>query len=118
MAHFAEINEDNEVLRVVVIANQEILDADGNEQEDIGVNFCQSLFGGTWVQTSYNGTIRKNFAVIEGVYDSTRDAFIAPQPFSSWALDESTCLWVAPTAHPDDGLEYIWDENTTSWVAQ
>ncbi len=117
MAHFAELNENNEVLRVVVVANQEILDADGNEQEDIGVNFCQSLFGGTWVQTSYNGTIRKNFAQIESVYDSTRDAFIAPQPFSSWTLDESTCQWVAPIAYPNDGLEYIWDEATISWVA-
>lgn len=117
MAHFAELNENNEVLRVVVVANQEILDAEGNEQESIGVNFCQTLFGGTWVQTSYNGTIRKNFAGIESVYDSTRDAFIGLQPFPSWVLDESTCQWVSPTAYPDDGLGYVWDEATTSWVA-
>ena len=116
MAHFAELNESNEVLRVVVVANQEILDAEGNEQESIGVNFCQTLFGGTWVQTSYNGTIRKNFAAIESVYDSTRDAFIGLQPFPSWVLDESTCQWVSPTAYPDDGLDYAWDEATTSWV--
>ena len=117
MAHFAELNENNEVLRVIVVANQEILDAEGNEQESIGVNFCQTLFGGTWVQTSYNGSMRKNFAGVGFTYDNTRDAFIPLQPFPSWTLDESTCRWVAPTAHPEDGLDYIWDEATTSWVA-
>lgn len=116
MAHFAELNGNNEVLRVVVVANQETLDAEGNEQESIGINFCQELLGGTWVQTSYNKTIRKNYAGIGDTYDSTRDAFIPPQPYASWVLDESTCLWGAPTPYPDDGLDYIWDEATTSWV--
>lgn len=118
MAHFAELNGNNEVLRVVVVANQETLDAEGNEQESIGINFCQELLGGTWVQTSYNKTIRKNYAGIGDTYDSTRDAFIPPQPYASWVLDESTCLWGAPTPYPDDGLDYIWDESTTSWVAR
>ena len=96
MAHFAELNESNEVLRVVVVANQEILDAEGNEQESIGINFCQSLFGGTWVQTSYNGAIRKNFAGTGYTYDTGLNAFIPPQPDSNWVLNEDTCQWELP----------------------
>jgi len=115
MAHFAELDENNAVLRVVVVANDELLDINGVEQEGRGVSFCQNLFGGTWKQISYNGNIRKNFAGIGYTYDSTRDAFIPPRPYASWALNETTCLWEPPTAMPDDGNIYEWNEPTTSW---
>ena len=116
MAHFAEINSDNEVIRVVVVANNELLDDNGDEQESLGVAFCANLFGGTWKQTSYNANIRKNYAGIGFTYDSTRDAFIPPKPYASWTLDESTCKWEPPVAYPTDGQRYRWDEDTTSWV--
>lgn len=116
MAHFAEINSDNEVIRVIVVANDELLDGNGVEQESLGVTFCNTLFGGTWKQTSYNGTIRKNFAGKSYTYDSTRDAFIPPKPFESWTLNEETCRWQAPVARPDDGNSYNWDEEAGNWV--
>ena len=116
MAHFAELNSDNEVLRIIVVANNELLDDNGDEQESLGVAFCASLFGGTWKQTSYNANIRKNYAGIGYTYDSTRDAFIAPQPYASWTLNESTCKWEPPVAYPTDGQRYRWDEDTTNWV--
>ena len=94
MAHFAELNENSVVLQVVVVHNSELLDENGIEQEAKGSAFCQSLFGGTWIQTSYNGNIRKNFAAIGCTYDAQRDAFIAPQPEGEgWLLDEATCVW-------------------------
>lgn len=114
MAHFAEINENNIVQRVIVIHNNELLNSDGVEQESLGSTFCNQLFGGTWVQTSYNGTMRKNFAAQGFTYDAARDAFIPPKPFASWVLNETTCLWEAPVARPTDGL-YTWDEATSSW---
>ena len=115
MAHFAELDSNNIVLRVVVVNNAELLDNDDVEQESLGVAFCQSLFGGTWKQTSYNGNMRKNFAGKGYTYDSTRDAFIAPQPYASWVLNETTCHWEAPVAMPTDGGPYVWNEETTSW---
>ena len=117
MAHFALI-KDNNVQQVIVVSNADLTDSDGNEQESLGIAFCHSLFGadGTWMQTSYNGNIRKNFAGTESTYDSTRDAFIAPKPYASWVLNEATCRWEAPTPYPDDGNSYEWDESTTSWV--
>ena len=115
MAHFAEINASNEVIRVVVVANNELLDGNGDEQESLGATFCNTLFGGTWKQTSYNGNSRKNYAGIGFTYDSTRDAFIPPKPYASWTLNETTCLWEPPTAMPDDGNMYKWNESTTSW---
>jgi|TARA_R100000455_G_scaffold28757_1_gene18561 hypothetical protein len=116
MAHFAEIGVDNVVLNVVVVHNNELLDSDGVEQESLGAEFCRTLFGGTWVQTSYNGNIRKNFASKGYTYDSGRNAFIPPQPYASWTLNEETCLWEAPTSYPDDGKSYDWNEDTKSWV--
>lgn len=115
MAHFAELGMDNIVQRVIVVHNNELLDENGVEQEVLGRNFCQNLLGGTWIQTSYNGNIRKNFAGAGFTYDSTRDAFIPPKPFESWVLNEETCLWDAPVAMPDDGNRYTWNEETTSW---
>lgn len=117
MAHFALI-ENNIVQQVIVVGNADLVNSEDNEQEALGVAFCHSLFGtnGTWVQTSYNGNIRKNFAGIGHTYDLARDAFIAPQPHASWVLSETTCRWEAPTPYPDDGNVYSWDESTTSWV--
>ena len=116
MAHFAEIGLDNKVLRVIVVSNNELLDENHVERGQKGIDFCRSLFGGTWLQTSYNGAIRKNFAGVGFTYDSARDAFIPPKPFDSWTLDEETCRWEAPVAMPQDGEVYEWDESTQSWV--
>ena len=114
MAHFARV-EGGLVQQVIVVNNNVIQDDDGNEQESLGLAFCQSLYGAdtTWAQTSYNATFRKNFA---GIYDTSRDAFIAPQPFASWVLNETTCRWEAPTPYPTDGQDYIWDEANLSWT--
>ena len=111
MAHFAEIGLNNTVVRVIVVKNDLLMDADGNESEQLGVDFCRDLLGGTWLQTSYNGTIRKNFAATGYTYD----AFIPPQPYSSWVLNNTTCNWEAPVTQPDDGNMYIWNESTLSW---
>lgn len=116
MAHFAEIGLDNIVLKVIVVKNDVLLDENGIEQESLGVEFCRGLFGGTWVQTSYNGTIRKNFAGVGFTYDTSRDAFIPPKLHESWVLNEETCLWEAPVTIPNDGNMYAWDEATTNWV--
>jgi hypothetical protein len=116
MAHFAQLNEENIVTQVIVVANQDTADQDGVENEAIGIEFCTNLLGGKWVQTSYNGNIRKNYAGVGYKYDATLDAFIPPQPFASWTLNEETAQWEAPTAYPDDGKRYTWDEATTAWV--
>lgn len=116
MAHFAEIDEAGIVLRVVVVSNAELLD-NGVENEQRGVEFLQSLYGGgAWKQTSYNGNRRKNYAGVGYTYDAARDAFVPPQPFSSWVLDESTCQWLPPVPMPQDGNQYQWDEAAQAWV--
>jgi len=122
MAHFAELGENNVVLRVIVVANSDTADAEGNEVEAIGAEFCRNLLGGTWKQTSYNGNFRKNYAGIGYTFDSVRDAFIPPKPYNSWVLNETTCLWEAPVAMPADVGQgdppkmYRWDEDTVNWV--
>jgi hypothetical protein len=115
MAHFAQLNEQNIVTQVIVVANEELLD-NGIESEEKGIAFCQSLFGGNWKQTSYNGTIRKNYAGIGYTYDEQRDAFIPAQPYLSWTLNESTCQWAAPVSMPTDNKLYNWDEAVQNWV--
>lgn len=115
MAHFCELDGNNVVTRVIVVANKDTADANGNEVESIGVAFCQKLFGGNWKQTSYNGSIRKNYAGIGYSYDAGRDAFISPQPYPSWVLDENAD-WEAPVPMPNDEKMYSWDESTQSWV--
>ena len=87
MAHFAELDENNIVLRVIVVGDEDTADEDGNEVEAIGIEFCQNLLGGSWIQTSYNDNIRKHFAGIGFQYDSDADVFILPQPYPSWSLD-------------------------------
>jgi hypothetical protein len=116
MAHFAGIGLDNVVQQVIVVNNAELLDENGVEQESRGQEFCRTLLGGTWIQTSYNGKFRKNFAGIGYTYDQARDAFIPPKPHQSWVLEEQTCVWVAPAPAPDDGKTYQWDEDSVSWV--
>jgi len=115
MAHFAELDSNNKVLRVIVVDNTDTADVNGQEDESIGIAFCRKLFGGTWRQTSYNGNLRKNYAAIGYVYDPVRDAFYAQQPYPSWILDEATCRWTAPTPMPADGKLYTWNESTISW---
>lgn len=116
MAHFAEIDANNIVLRVIVVGNKDTSDANGVEKEYIGAAFCERLLGGTWKQTSYNANMRKNYAGIGYTFDAARDAFIPPKPFPSWVLNESTCQWQAPVPMPTDGKMYGWDEGTVSWV--
>ena len=120
MAHFAEIdsNLDNVVLRVLVIGNDDILDENGEENEAIGIAYCKSLFGEEteWVQTSYNNNFRKNYAGAGWMYDEGRDAFIPPQPYPSWTLDEETCHYNPPSWPANDTEQWIWDEATVSWV--
>jgi hypothetical protein len=110
MAHFAEVDENGVVQRVLVVPDTQ--EHRGHEflADDLGL-------GGTWVQTSYNSRIRKNYAGIGMTYDADRDAFIAPQPHASWILNEDTCQWESPVPFPTDGLMYIWNEETTDWEA-
>ena len=115
MAHFAQI-ENNLVTQVIVVDNGDCLDGLGNESEAIGIQFCINLLGGTWIQTSYNNNIRKNYASIGDTYDTTRDAFIKPQPHPSFVLNEDTCRYEAPIPYPTDGLMYSWDEETVNWI--
>ena len=115
MAHFAKL-ENNIVTQVIVVSNQDILDEQGQESEELGIKFCSNLLGGTWKQTSYNANIRKNYAGVGYKYDAALDAFIPPQPFASWTLNNESAQWEAPTPYPTDDKRYTWDEATTAWV--
>ncbi len=116
MAHFAELDENNVVKQVIVVHNNELLDENGIEQEQKGIDFCVAHYGGTWIQTSYNGNIRKNYAGTGMIYDPIRDTFIAPKPFESWVLNEETCQWETPLPYPTDSKNYQWNEETISWI--
>ncbi len=113
MAHFAEVI-DGIVVRVTVVNNSDTA-LNGVEDGAIGAAFCHDLLGGEWVQTSYNNNFRKNYAGIGFTYDTGRDAFIAPQPYASWLLNESTCRWGAPVPYPATGF-WRWDESVLNWV--
>jgi hypothetical protein len=116
MAHFAELDENNVVLRVIVVGNADTTDAHGVEKESIGVAFCEKLFGGTWKQTSYNGNMRKRYAGIGYTYNDELDAFISPKPFASWILNNETADWEAPVPMPvEEGKLYFWNEENFSW---
>ena len=116
MAHFAQLDDNNKVTQVIVVANEELI-FEGVENETQGVIFCRSLFGNDtkWVQTSYNGNFRKRYAGIGYTYDADKDAFIAPQPFASWVLD-ADLNWQAPVAMPEDGKPYAWFEPNQEWI--
>jgi len=122
MAHFAEVDNNDVVQRVIVVANKDTADANGNEMESIGVAFCQKLLGGTWLQTSYNGNIRKNYAGIGYTYHADIDAFVPPKPYPSWLLNSDTAQWEAPVPMPADAgtgeppKMYSWDETAGDWV--
>jgi hypothetical protein len=117
MAHFAKIGLNNIVTDVLVVANRETMDSTGVEHESIGIEFLKTLTGHeTWIQTSYNGIIRKNYAGVGYTYDYQRDAFIPTQPYPSWTLVEETCNWTAPVLYPTDGKQYSWDEATINWI--
>ena len=106
MSHFAELDENNIVLRVLV---------GDNNMPNEGYDWFVENLGGRWVQTSYNGKIRKNFAGIGYYYDEEKDAFVPPKPFESWTLNEITCRWQAPIPYPQDGRVYVWNEENLQW---
>ena len=118
MAHFAQLDSNSVVTQVIVVNNVDVMTPQGVDVEQIGIDFCRSLLGADtqWVQTSYNANFRKNYAGIGFTYDSARDAFIPPQPFPSWVLNEETYQWQAPIEMPGDG-NYSWDEPTGAWAA-
>ena len=105
MSHFAKIDSNN-IVTEVIVAEQDFINSGV-----VGDSFL-------WIQTSYNGNFRKNYAGIGFTYDKERDAFIPPQPFPSWTLNEDTCLWECPVAHPNDGNIYNWNEETQAWDLQ
>ena len=111
MAHFAKLGKGNIIKTIEVVSN------DIATTEQAGVDFLNNLYNSrdVWVQTSYNGNIRKNYAGVGYSYDQTRDAFIAPKPFNSWILNEDTCRWEAPIALPDTENRYNWNEETKQW---
>ena len=129
MAHFAELDSNNIVLRVIVVSNRDTAKPDGTEVESIGVAHCQKLYGGNWKQTSYNKTFRKNYAGVGFKYYADSDLFAGPQPYASWTLNTTTGGWDCPLTIPtltdsekEAGKFYLWDEsayqsdNSTGWV--
>ena len=124
MAHFAQLDADNIVTKVIVVDNKEIADPfTGQEDEILGIAFCKKLLGGKWVQTSYNGSIRKRYAGIGYSYNASLDAFVAPKPFASWVLNNETADWESPVG-PAPALteaettalsQYEWDEENAQW---
>ena len=116
MASFAKIGLNNKVIEVLSVHDNELLDSNGVEQENIGIDFLTKLTGwAIWKQTSYNGNFRKNHAGIGFTYDEDKDAFIPPKPYASWVLNETTCQWEAPVALPDTENRYNWNEETQQW---
>jgi hypothetical protein len=116
VAHFAQLDGNGVVTQVIVVDNKDCADASGVEKEYIGAAFCERLLGGEWKQTSYNGNMRKNYAGIGYSYNADIDAFVPPQPYASWVLNNDTAQWDAPVAMPDDGQMYSWNEAAGEWV--
>jgi hypothetical protein len=120
MAYFAELDKNNIVLQVVAINNTDCLDAYGVEQEHLGILRCLELFkSGTWKKTSYNRTIRRNYASPGYIYFEPLDVFVEPQPYPSWTFDSTTANWVAPVPKPSvpDIYTLNWDEENQEWDA-
>ena len=128
MAHFAQLDENNVVTQVIVVSNEDTSDSNGVEVEEIGVAFCKKLLGADtkWKQTSYNNSFRVRYAGIGYAYNETLDAFIAPQPFASWVLNEETADWESPVgpapalteAEAEASSFYKWDEEGGEWVLE
>lgn len=124
MAHFAQIGYDNQVLRVDVVRNEDILDENGNESEEIGIQFLKSVHGQltNWIQTSYNNNFRHRYAGMGMVYDNQHDVFLYPQPYPSWTLNTETYEWDSPIPKPElteeqkeSGSYYEWNEEIQEW---
>ena len=124
MAHFAQIGYGNEVLRVSVVRNEDILDGNGNESEEVGIQFLKSVHGHltNWLQTSYNNNFRCRYAGIGMIYNNQHDVFLLPQPYPSWSLNTETYEWDPPVPEPelteeqrDGGSYYEWNEETQEW---
>lgn len=109
MAHFAEIDSNNTVLRVLVIDNSQ-----EHRGQDFLANDCN--LGGTWIQTSYNANFRKKFASVGDVYDPIKDVFIPMKPYNSWTFNEELHTWIPPIDYPNDTKSYQWDEENQTWV--
>ena len=117
MATFAKIGLNSKVISVHSVHNNVLKDANGVEDENLGIEFLTNLHGWViWKQTSYDGSIRKNFAGVGHTYDEDRDAFIPPCKFASWILNEDKGVYEAPVPFPDDGKNYTWDEENTQWI--
>jgi len=125
MAHFAQIDNNNKVVQVIVVDTKDTSDAFGVEKESIGEAFCERLFGGVWKKTSYNTqagvnvrggeALRGNYAGIGYTYDPTNDVFYPAQPYASWTISAPTWTWTAPVAMPTDGKMYTWNEDKKAW---
>jgi len=125
LAHFCQLDENNVVTQVIVVANEDTSDANGVEAEEIGVAFCKKLLGAdtNWKQTSYNNNFRVRYAGISYSYNEELDAFIPPSPFPSWVLDNATADWISPVGPAPALTEeeiasrsfYRWDEEAGSW---
>lgn len=121
MSHFAQLDEDNMVLQILVVANEVLLDEDGNEVEQKGIDFCKSLIGEdtNWIQASYNGTIRKIYPAVGDSYDEAQDAFIPRKPFDSWVWDSTEWTWTPPvpmpTTEPNGNAVWRWSEINQEW---
>ena len=127
MAHFAQIDYENKVLHVSVVRNEDILDGNGNESEEVGIQFLKSVHGTTtrWIQTSYNNNFRFRYAGIGMVYNGEHDVFLQEQPYPSWTLNTETYLWEPPVSEPelteeqrDGGSYYEWNEETIDWILE
>ena len=120
MAHFVKLNEDYIVTEVIVVNNEVITDENGNENEQLGIDFCVQLFGNDtkWVQASYNGTFRKRYPAFGDTYNEELDAFITPQPYPSWTINSETRDWEAPILKPEvpEGKVAVWNEENQEWI--
>lgn len=115
MAHFARLDNNNTVTMVTVVSNEDMVDTSGTEREELGIAICEQVVGpGPWVQTSYNGKIRKQYAGLGFVYDEGADVFIAPQPYPSWVLNDAY-NWEPPIPMPTTGAPHEWNEETQTW---
>ena len=117
MAHFAQLDDNNVVINVIVVNDSDTTDDNGVETESVGIAFCQNLLGKdtNWRKTSYNNNIRGNYAGVGYTYDATLDVFIAPKPYASWTLSTATATWVAPSACPNLST-HTWDEDNQTWT--
>ena len=134
MANFAKLDTENNVLAIIIVNNSDIIDSNGSESEEIGIQFSKKITGWPlWKQTSFNTrggkyfnpdntlssdqskAFRKNYARIGSIYDENRNAFIPKKPYNSWILNEDTCLWESPIPYPQDNNLYSWNEENKSW---